>query len=457
MAGIAWTAAGDTRPGFASHSYKSTRENSLYWNIGNRYLHVRASAGTPSASSMTTSFNASTNYVGFAWSGGTTAPDFSAFQWVQLDNNSFPARDMADGTEIRSLLTRYNAPADESGDASETYGALDYCQSERDTNSGETVIRLSTGWRKYYVHHYAENARSNASGVGIRLTTSTAAFVSVAAVKMEKGYITSTSRTEYDTVVRQTSRSIDMGVFIDSVKKAGIELTTNQDGDVVKGKVTAVADNFEIQNSLGDKTFEVDQDGNLVGHGNAEFKGTLRARELFHRVCAITYMSGIPIQWADDKYYQYVGNSGNFVTGEIYDFTYLDSLDERTPAGIEWINDQGNNVFQLCTGLADIVYFASYFDNQTVNTDFLLPDPKYFEGKIVEVYSRNLHGAVNFNVGAVGSAQFIEYGYITANGEYKAAEYKTNAECTIGVPAKFLAVKGKVNAAVTYFWMVLEI
>lgn len=56
--------------------------------------------------------------------------------------------------------------------------------------------------------------------------------------------------------------------------KEGLEKTGI---DIESGKITAKTDNFEIQNSNGDTTFSVDEDGNIVGRGNATFGGKITA------------------------------------------------------------------------------------------------------------------------------------------------------------------------------------
>ena len=45
--------------------------------------------------------------------------------------------------------------------------------------------------------------------------------------------------------------------------------------DMTRKGIRATADNFEIQNSSGQRTFYIDSDGNIVGAGNASFAGNL--------------------------------------------------------------------------------------------------------------------------------------------------------------------------------------
>ena len=131
------------------------------------------------------------------------------------------------------------------GSVYEENSALEYNQSASTATSGMTKITLGTTWKKYYVHFYAESTVTNATAIGIRISTedslpSNCTF-SVCGLKLEEGYITSYERTDYKTVIQQTSRTIDMSVLVNSVKKAGIELTTNQEGDVTNGVINLMA------------------------------------------------------------------------------------------------------------------------------------------------------------------------------------------------------------------------
>ena len=48
--------------------------------------------------------------------------------------------------------------------------------------------------------------------------------------------------------------------------------------DIKSHKITATTDNFEIRNNSGTLTFSIDEDGNIVGVGNASFKGSVTAK-----------------------------------------------------------------------------------------------------------------------------------------------------------------------------------
>lgn len=47
--------------------------------------------------------------------------------------------------------------------------------------------------------------------------------------------------------------------------------------DIEQGKIVATANKFEVRNNAGDKTFSIDEQGNIQGEGNAAFKGKVVA------------------------------------------------------------------------------------------------------------------------------------------------------------------------------------
>ena len=47
--------------------------------------------------------------------------------------------------------------------------------------------------------------------------------------------------------------------------------------DIYNKKIIATADNFMVRNNSGDQTFSIDRDGNIVGSGNASFRGKVYA------------------------------------------------------------------------------------------------------------------------------------------------------------------------------------
>lgn len=65
--------------------------------------------------------------------------------------------------------------------------------------------------------------------------------------------------------------------------------------DIKSHKIVATADNFVVRNNSGTLTFSIDEDGNIVGVGNASFKGSVTAKTF---------------TLSSDKFY--VDNNGNF-------------------------------------------------------------------------------------------------------------------------------------------------
>lgn len=65
--------------------------------------------------------------------------------------------------------------------------------------------------------------------------------------------------------------------------------------DIKSHKIVATADNFIVRNNRGTLTFSIDEDGNIVGVGNASFKGSVTAKTF---------------TLSSDKFY--VDNNGNF-------------------------------------------------------------------------------------------------------------------------------------------------
>lgn len=69
--------------------------------------------------------------------------------------------------------------------------------------------------------------------------------------------------------IQQSSESI-------SEKVSGMDNGLKATGvDIENHKITATTDNFEVCNNSGTPTFSIDKDGNIVGAGDAYFKGTI--------------------------------------------------------------------------------------------------------------------------------------------------------------------------------------
>lgn len=77
---------------------------------------------------------------------------------------------------------------------------------------------------------------------------------------------------QMETRVNQNAKKITLEAtktIGDKLEKSGVYIES--------GKILAKTNNFEVQNSNGDITFTIDNDGNLVSEGNASFKGCVTA------------------------------------------------------------------------------------------------------------------------------------------------------------------------------------
>lgn len=77
---------------------------------------------------------------------------------------------------------------------------------------------------------------------------------------------------QMETRVNQNAKTITLEAtktIGEKLEKSGVYIES--------GKILAKTNNFEVQNSNGDITFTIDNDGNLVSEGNASFKGCVTA------------------------------------------------------------------------------------------------------------------------------------------------------------------------------------
>ena len=74
--------------------------------------------------------------------------------------------------------------------------------------------------------------------------------------------------------IRQTAESIE-ATIVNKLGETGIRI------DGTHRQIQAKADQFEIQNSSGQTTMTIDDEGNIVGNGSAAFKGDIRAKNVY--------------------------------------------------------------------------------------------------------------------------------------------------------------------------------
>lgn len=256
--------------------------------------------------------------------------------------------------------------------------------------------------------------------------------------------------------INVTANSVAAGVQT-TIEGKLVETGINIQGN--NRTITAKADNFEIQNTSGVKTFEIDQHGNLVSLGDAAFGGTIKAKNFYHNVCffcegdSSSYTSN---HYTYFKYYCYY-NTGitGFEVGKYYDESEIPSA--YITADI---------YFKKCTYDADVVNMipnssnwanasGNYYKYKTVN----LPNPKDFVGKVVEVmwtYKGSSPSGYNPQVGCVVSNAFaktlkFQDGYITR----ESAEIQEVVLLTKDKTTRFVSV-ALGSSGSEYCWLRIE-
>lgn len=171
------------------------------------------------------------------------------------------------------------------------YGEIEPYQQEGISKWGDVAIKLTTEWKKYYVHYYADGSSSRMYLVAMRINGNDVGGSNgtycISQIKFERGYVTSANRTVYETVMKQTARNIDFSVLVNSMEKAGIHLyTTNNktpdnEEELAKGVIDIVAGQVNFKDSNGENAnayVQINDDGTLKAV-NGEFSGKITANE----------------------------------------------------------------------------------------------------------------------------------------------------------------------------------
>lgn len=200
---------------------------------------------------------------------------------------SFWARASINGMSIRSFL--YPNIITAQGNA--TY--IDGDSSKGIYDDGMTELYLTTSWRKYYVHWYVASG-GNKNLIIARLcdqiisgtnSDNLYGYIYLCGIRFDKGYVTSANRTVYSTVMKQTARTIDFSVMVNTQEKAGIHLLTESGGtpenenEVAKGIIDIVAGQVNFKDSNGENAntyVQIKDDGTLKAV-NGEFSGKFTA------------------------------------------------------------------------------------------------------------------------------------------------------------------------------------
>jgi hypothetical protein len=87
-----------------------------------------------------------------------------------------------------------------------------------------------------------------------------------------------------ENTITVASPKLEVGATVTNYSESGEDMVSKKallatGIDVTNGKITATSDNFYIQNNSGTTTFSVDENGNIVGAGNASFKGAVYAKD----------------------------------------------------------------------------------------------------------------------------------------------------------------------------------
>lgn len=244
-------------------------------------------------------------------------------------------------------------------------------------------------------------------------------------------------------IVKQTAENIEM-----KVGRCGLNIDEES--------ITASGGKFKMQDDSGHTTFELDENGNLVSKGDAAFSGTVRAKNFFHNSCIFLEgnSSSNPEQYSYYKYYCYRSvtiDDKTYEVGAYYEPDEIESIDGYSYA------------FQKCTYDADVITMicnASPDGSSNWNT-VMLPDPKDFIGKVIEVYGFNTGSNTgNHNVGcAKYNVDTTYYAFVKAisntnstsiQKEGSGKKYDTIAHDSM---AKYISIYA--NGDNKYYWLKL--
>lgn len=143
---------------------------------------------------------------------------------------------------------------------------------QRNSTDGNATIVLTPEWKRHTVRWRTKSARTLAWSY-LQLRVSSGSDVYIAQPKLEKG-CTATEWTDGDGDMVSTKALLATGI------------------DIKNRKVTITSDNVEVQNNLGLKTFDIDENGNIVGYGDATINGRLLATEVLANLVMLNYYGG---------------------------------------------------------------------------------------------------------------------------------------------------------------------
>ena len=131
------------------------------------------------------------------------------------------------------------------------------------SENGHAYAELSAGWRRYWVHWHLNAASAIPTYVVLRAMAG--ASLSIRKPKLEQGAWATEWTTNPDTIEGDAT-------LYDQLLPTGINIRTR--------KITLTADQLEVRNNSGEKTAEVDENGNLRVH-NGIFTGFVLGGETY--------------------------------------------------------------------------------------------------------------------------------------------------------------------------------
>ena len=179
---------------------------------------------------------------------------------------SFWAKTDSDGAEISSYLY----PDIINSSLSPYYFSSNSYQTETNNSDGSTKIKLTTSWRKYYIHWYVDTSTIDTTGwtqeqinnilvkniIPLRLyytTINATAKVSIADINFEEGYICE-GNDKVSSIIRQTANDILLQVQDINIKIDNKQIELNGDTKVNGSLTLTDADQGFILNGGSGKT-----------------------------------------------------------------------------------------------------------------------------------------------------------------------------------------------------------
>ena len=188
----------------------------------------------------------SNNYIDYITLSSITLKDKTTYTL------SFWAKTDTDGTEISSYLY----PNILNSNLSPYYFSSNSCQTESNKSDGFTITKLTTSWRKYYIHWYVDTSNINTTLVKniipLRLSNTTAK-ISIADINFEEGYICE-GNDKVSSIIRQTANDILLQVQDINIKIDNKQIELNGDTKVNGSLTLTDADQGFILNGGSGKT-----------------------------------------------------------------------------------------------------------------------------------------------------------------------------------------------------------